>query len=314
MTISKNSQLFWVLIFIVSLCFVMSFIRPGFLAYDNLHNISRNSSFVAIMALGQSWVILTGGIDLSVGSVMGLSAITAGLLLSGGYSIYFSIVAALLVAMTCGLINGVLISRFRLSPFIVTLGMLSITRSLCLVVSGNSMIYSFGPDEETFLLLGSEKILGLSLSTWIAIFLALLSLFVLRNLVIGVYLYAIGSNESACKAAGVSILSVKTTAYVVSATAAGISGVLTVAWLGSATTGLGTGDELTVIAATVLSGFSLSGGVGVAWAPVVGAFLIELVRNSLLLLGVPSFWQGMVVGIVLLGAIGVERLFNREKA
>ena len=145
------------------------------------------------------------------------------------------------------------------------------------------------------------------------IILVIFSAFILKKVLIGRYLYAIGGNENACIACGVPIVKTKIIAYIFCSLTAGISGILSVAWLGSATTGLGSGEELTVIAATVLGGFKLTGGQGVAWGVLVGALLIELIRNSLLLLGVPSFWQGSVVGLILIGAVGLERLFHRSK-
>ena len=279
-----RSQLFWVISFTFILGLCMSILSKSFSTSENLYNITRNSSFYAIMALGQSWVILTGGIDLSVGSVMALSGISTALMLAAGYSFYVSISVAIGISLLCGLINGILIARFKLSPFIVTLGMLSIARSICLIISGNKMIYSFGEYEDSFLALGSSHFWGLSFSSWIAIIIAIFSTITMKKLVIGRYLYATGYNEKSCRSCGVPVIKTKIIAYSFSAVTAGIAGILTVSWLGSATTGLGTGDELTVIAATVLSGFSLSGGFGTPWAPIAGALLIELVRNSLLLI------------------------------
>ena len=305
-----KQQLFWVSIFTATLTLFMSLSQSSFSNSQNLYNITRNAAFIALMAIGQSWVLLIGGIDLSVGSIMGLSAMATALSLNLGHNLSIGIGIGLGTALICGLINGLLIAKIKLSPFVVTLGMLSIARSLCLVLSNNQMIYEFGPNEETFLEIGSANFLGMSWILIICLGFTLFSTLVLSLTQIGRHLFAIGGNEDACFRQGVQVKKIKIYAYCFSALCAGAAGILNLSWLGSANSGLGTGYELPVIAATVLGGFSLLGGKGVSWSPLVGAFLIELIRNSLLLLGVDAFWQGTVVGVVLIGAISVEKIFR----
>jgi ribose transport system permease protein len=287
---------------VLIICAVMALISEPFRSYDNLYNDSRNFAFVAIMGMGQMLVIITGGIDLSVGSVMGLVGIVAGLTLQAGYPLWIGAGAGMGVALLCGLINGYAIARFKLSPFVVTLIMLSVARSQALVVSNNKMIYQFGPDEKLFGALGGGSLFGI-VTAVIAVILTL----VLANTSWGRYVYAIGGNEQAALLTGIPVVPVKVSVYVISSLSAGIAAILMVGWLGSVTNGLGVGYELQVIAATVIGGTDLMGGYGVPYAAVIGAALIEIVRNALLLAGVDPYWQGTFVGLIIAGAMMLER-------
>ena len=161
------SQSFWISVALILLSVVMSVSSPPFATHDNLFNITRNFAFIGLIALGQTAVIITAGIDLSVGSVMGLSGMVTALTLQAGYSVWVGVGAGIAVALACGAINGGLIAYLRLPPFVVTLGMLAVARSLALVVSNNRMVYEFGPAEELFLALGGGETLGLANPVWI---------------------------------------------------------------------------------------------------------------------------------------------------
>lgn len=303
-----QTQPFWVLVALVVICLVMSFVSQSFVSEANLFNTTRNFAFTGIMALGMTVVIITSGIDLSVGSVMGLSAVVLSLVLQAGYPLWIGLPACLLTAAACGLVNGVLIAYARLSPFVVTLGMLSIARSLAYVVSGNRMVYQFGPDEAVFLDLGGGVTLGVANPVWILVGLSVILLLVLRFSSWGRYLFAIGGNENAARLTGVPVQRIKVSAYVLSALMAGLAGFLMVGWLGSVTSAIGQTYELQVIAASVIGGANLMGGQGYALGAPIGAALVEVIRNSLLLAGVDPYWQGSFVGAFIILAVLLEKI------
>lgn len=297
---------------VVLLSVVMASTSTAFATYDNLFNVTRNFAFIGLIALGQTAVILTAGIDLSVGSVMGLAGVTTALALESGLPLALGAGSGLVVALACGAVNGVLVAYLRLSSFVVTLGMLAVARSLALVLSQNRMVHGFGPDEEAFLSLGGGQTLGLANPVWVLLALALVFGWVFRFTRFGRYLYAIGGSETAARRAGIAVARTKLLVYMLCSGTAGLSAILTVGWLGAATNALGQTYELRVIAASVLGGAHLLGGEGGAFGAVVGAALIEVIRNSLLLAGVDPYWQGSFVGLFIVGAVLLERLRGRE--
>ena len=303
-----TTQAFWVTIAVVIICAAMSQISDVFATQDNFFNITRNFAFIGIIALGMTAVIITGGIDLSVGSVMGLVGMNTAIVLTNGYPIYVGICAGLLTALGCGLVNGVLIAYLNLSPFVVTLGMLSIARSLAMVFSGNKMVYQFGPDEELFVQLGGGTIFGIANPVIVLLVLMVVFAIVFKYTSWGRWIYAIGGNEQAARLTGVPVNLVKTSVYVLSSLMAGISAILIVGWLGSAINALGQTYELRVIASSVIGGANLMGGAGGAYGSVIGALLIEVIRNSLLLAGVDANWQGSFVGLFIIFAVMLEKL------
>jgi ribose transport system permease protein len=298
-----SRQTFWVFVATVVACVVLSLVTDSFATPRNVFNITRNFAFVAIAALGVTTVIITGGIDLSVGSMMGLSAIVAGVIMNEGYPIWIGIGAALAAAIVVGLINGYLIAYVGMRPFVVTLGMLAIARSQGQVGSNNKMVYQFGPDHDLFLWLGGGSTFGVPNPVIALVVLTALTGFLLRWTKWGCHVFAVGGNERAARLTGVPVRRIKMSVYVFSALLAGIAGVLTAGWLGGVTQNLGEGAELRVIAATVIGGANLMGGSGTALGGVVGAALIEVIRNSLTLLGISTFWQGTFIGSCILLAV-----------
>jgi ribose transport system permease protein len=315
-----SQQTFWVSVAAVVAFVVLALASDVFATQQNLFNVARNFAFVAIIAVGMTAVIITGGIDLSVGAVLVLSGMVIGMTMNAGMSIWLAVPLALAVSLLVGAINGVLIAYVGVPPFVVTLGMLSIARSVAMVLSNNRMVYEFGPDQPALLHLGGGFV-ELSLPFIDAIRLPNPLLFLLVILVItslafrwtrwGRYLFAIGGNERAALLTGVPVKLMKVSVYMFCALCAGITGVLEVGWLGTITTGLGQGMELTVIAAAVIGGANLSGGIGTAFGAMVGAALIEVIRNSLTLLGISTFWQGTFVGSFIIIAVLFDRLRTR---
>jgi ribose transport system permease protein len=303
-----NSQAFWVLIAILLACVFLSFATDAFLTAKNLYNITRNTTFVAIIALGMTLVIITGGIDLSVGSVLCLCSMMLAVVMHAGFSIYVGIAASIATALAVGAFNGFLIAYLGFPSFVVTLGMLSIARSLAMVLSNNTVVFQFGPDHQKLLTLGGGSTFGIANPVLYTVALALLTGFVLRWTRFGRYVYAIGGNEHAATLTGVPVRAIKLSVYMISALSAGVAGIIETGWLGAVTTNLGAGMELQVIAAAVIGGANLAGGVGTAFGALVGAALIEIIRNSLGLLGINAFWQGTFIGGFILVAVAFDRL------
>lgn len=311
---------FWVSAAAVLAFILLSIFSDVFATQQNLFNVTRNFAFVAIIALGMTAVIITGGIDLSVGAVLVLSGMVIGMAMNAGTSIWLAVPLALGAALAVGAVNGFLIAYVGVPPFVVTLGMLSIARSLAMVLSNNKMVYEFGPDEAHLHALGGGSWqMGLPFLGTIQVPNPVLFLVVMTLLTSaafrwsrwGRHLFAIGGNEVAANLTGIAVRRMKLSVYMFCSLCAGIAGILEVGWLGTITTGLGQGMELGVIAASVIGGANLAGGVGTAFGAVVGAALIELIRNSLTLLGISTFWQGTFVGSFIIIAVLFERLRSR---
>src|SRR5215475_199432 len=303
------AQPFWVTIAVIIICVVMSWLEPdSFPTRDNFFNITRNFAYIGIMALGMMAVIITGGIDLSVGSVMGLTGIICGLVLQAGHSWWLAVLAGVGAGALCGLVNGALVAYVGLPSFVVTLGMLAAARSFAVVLSENKMIYDFGPDGDIFNAIGGGEIAGISNMVWLLLAMALAFGFVFRFTPWGRHVYAIGGNEAAARLAGVAVNRIKLQTYTLCALTAAIAAIMVVGWQGSAINALGTGYELRVIASTVIGGANLMGGEGGAYAALIGATLIEVIRNSLLMAGIDSNWQGAFVGAFIVLAVLLERI------
>jgi ribose transport system permease protein len=308
-----GSQAFWVTVALLIICIVMSWLQPAsFATPDNFYNTTRNFSFIGIMALGMTAVIATGGIDLSVGSIMGLTAVSCGLVLEAGYPAWAAVIVGLLAGGAVGLINGLIIAYLGLSPFVTTLGMLAIARSVAVVLSGNRMIYKFGPGGPPFKALGSgawhitPKFELSSPLLFLIVFTFVLGA-VYKMTSWGRHVLAIGGNEQAALLTGVPVNRIKVQVYVFSALTAAFAAILSVGWAGSAINALGATYELLAISAAVI------GGEASAYGAFVGAALIFVIRNSLLMEGVDSNWQGTFVGLFLIGAVYLGKLRGAKR-
>jgi ribose transport system permease protein len=303
-----SRQAFWVFVAAVSACIFLSIATDTFATSGNLYNITRNFTFTAIIALGMTIVIIIGGIDLSVGSVLCLCSMILAVVMHAGFNIYIGIGASLATALIVGAFNGVLVAYVGMPPFVVTLGMLSIARSLAMVASNNTVVFQFGPDHAKLLELGGGSTYGIANPVIYTIILALITGFVLRWTKFGRHVFAIGGNEHAAVLTGVPVRRIKVAVYMISSLSAGLAAIVETGWLGAVTTNLGAGMELQVIAATVIGGADLMGGTGTAFGALVGAALIEIIRNSLGLLGVNAFWQGFFIGAAILLAVLFDRI------
>jgi len=311
-----TSQAFWVAVALLVLVIFMTWSEPTFGTADNVTNVTRNFAPLAIMSLGMTVVIITGGIDLSVGSVMGLVAIVTGLLLTWHYSWYVAFAAGLLAGLACGAFNGFFVAYIGMPSFVVTLGMLSIARSLAVVISGNQMLYQFGPDAPIVRAIGQAKwplhapvgwaphwIPELSSHFWVMVILALILGAIFIFTAWARHLYAIGSNENAARLTGVPVDWIKFQAYMFSSFTASVASLLLLGYSGSAINAMGTGYELRVIAGTVIGGANLMGGYGTAFGAVIGSAFLEVIRNALLMAGIDSNWQGAFVGLFIVIAV-----------
>ena len=309
-----RTQPFWVFLAIIAIGLVMTFVSDAFMTERNLFNITRNLAFFGIMALGMSAVICTAGIDLSVGSLLGLCAITLGLTMQAGFGVELGFLVCMLTAAIVGLINGFLIAYLRMAPFVVTLGMLAMARSIAMVLSNNKMIYQFGPDQDVFEWIGGESVLGVPNVVWVLAMLTAVFWYVWRYTAWGRWVVAIGGNAKAAKLAGIPVERVVVSVYVVCSLCTGLAAFMFIGYTGSATNGMGVTYELNVIAATVIGGANLMGGIVYALGAPIGAALVELIRNSLLLAGIPALWQQFFVGLFLILAVLLEQIRNRGRS
>lgn len=316
------TQTFYVTLAFLALAIVMALLSPAFLTGGNLYNISKNFSFIGIVSLGVTLVIITGGIDLSVGSVMALTAIVTVMLMKmiaatplaavPGLALFVTLFAGLGLAALIGAINGVLIARLQLSPFVTTLGMLSMARGLCYVVTQGRGQAPSGPDVDIFYAITDGRILGLPLPLIYMVLLALLMGLALHHTAWGRHVFALGGNERAAELTGVEIARIKISVYVLCSLSAGFAGILMAGWLGSVPANLAFGYELRIIAASVIGGANLAGGIGGPTGAVLGAALIEVIRNGLVLGRVNPYWQDTFVGFIIVLAVLVDRIRARR--
>jgi ribose transport system permease protein len=294
---------------------VLAVFIPQFRDLQNITNITRNFSFVGIVAMGMTLVILTGGIDLSVGSVWGMTAVVVAFLLTHGWPVPMAILVSLLAAGGIGLMNGLCITRLKMSPFVPTLATLSIARSFALIVTHGRPISIFGEEYQSFLWLGGGDILGVPNPFIIFCLIAVFFWILLSRTVWGRYVYAVGGNEKTARLTGLRVDRLKIIVYILSALVAGVAGIVQYSYLSSVTADLGTGQELAVIAATVIGGANLAGGEGTVLGTVIGAIILEVLRNGLLLFGIDPYWQGVFVGAVIILAVSIDyfrKLFRSE--
>ncbi len=282
---------------------------PEFLTGNNLANLARQVAIFGILAIGQLVVILTGGIDLSVGSILGLAgAVTAQLLVSG-VPIIPAILIGVVVGGVLGIANGVLVTRFKLPPFIATLGMLGIARGIVLVITDANTIQGL-PDG--FQTVANGTVLGIPNLLIIFAIITAIAWFVLNRTVFGRYVYAVGSNPEAARLAGVPVAMVTTAVYVISGVLAAVGGVLLTSRLGAGVPTAGTGFELQAIAACVIGGASLSGARGSAIGAACGALIIGVLNNGGNLLAINAFYLQIAIGALVLVAVGFDQMSTRK--
>lgn len=297
----ESGSVLVLLIFVAALILTTS----DFLTLTNLDNLVRQVTVFAILSVGELFVILTGGIDLSVGSILGLSGGVTALILASGASIPVAILVGLGVGLAVGLINGLLVTRLMLPPFIATLGMLGVARGLVLLLTGAKTI---APLPDAFNAIANGFILGLPSLFWILIIVTIIAAFVLGRTIFGRYVYAVGSNAESSRLSGVPVNFVLLGVYAISGLLAGFAGILTASRLGAGIPTAGTGYELQAIAGAVIGGASLSGAKGRAIGAVLGAVIMALLANGGNLLGIDPFYLQIAIGLLIIMAVYFDHL------
>lgn len=302
------------------MCIVLSIISDRFLTGENLWNVMRQISVNVVISVGMTLVVLTGGIDLSVGSVLALcGAVTAGLLqsvtqvdsiqITVGFTLFGAVIGGTLIGLFLGWFNGMAVTRFRVPPFVATLAMLTIARGLTMLWTGGFPVTGLG---DSMAFIGTGWLLGMPMPVWISAVVVVIAILVTRKTRFGRHMYAVGGNEKAAALSGLKINRIKVIVYSISGALAAIGGIIVTSRLDSAQPNAGTGFELDSIAAVVIGGTSLTGGKGTIMGTVQGALIIGILNNGLVLMNVSPFWQQVIKGMVILLAVVVEKLERKR--
>jgi ribose/xylose/arabinose/galactoside ABC-type transport system permease subunit len=296
---------------LILLCALLSFLSPFFWTVSNLLNVMEQTAINAMVAVGMTFVILSGGIDLSVGSVVALSGVVMASRLLAGWPVGLAILAGLVTGALAGLLSGLLITRGKLPPFIATLGMMSVARGAALLFTEGRPISGFS---ESLRSVSTGRVLGVPVPVPLTMLLYAVAVVVLNRTRFGRYVYAIGGNEEATRLSGVAVGFHKTLVYVLCGGTAGLASVLLTARLNSAQPIAGMMYELDAIAAVVIGGTSLTGGSGTLGGTLIGALTMGVLRNGLNLLGISSFLQQIVIGMVIIFAVLVDSLVKSKRS
>lgn len=285
---------------------ILSITSESFLTTTNIINILRQVSIIGIVAIGMSFVIITGGIDLSVGSIMALSAVVAASFAQAdsSYSILIPMIIGVTVGLACGLINGVLVAKWKVAPFIATLGMMTAARGLAMVYTDGRPVIGLSSSYNN---IGSGYIFGFPIPVLAFLVIVLVGIFILNFTVFGRHVFATGGNEQSAKLSGIHISTVKIGVYAISGLLAGIGGMILSSRIMSGSPVLGQGYELDAIAAVVIGGTSLFGGVGSLLGTLVGVLIIGVMNNGLDLLNVSSYYQQILKGAIIVIAVLLDK-------
>ncbi|HWS89516.1 MAG TPA: hypothetical protein VN282_21270 [Pyrinomonadaceae bacterium] len=294
---------------LLGLCAVLWALSPHFMTVSNLLNVAEQAAIIAIVAVGMTFVIITGGIDLSVGSVLAFAGVVMASVLHAGVPVPVGVAVALGTGLACGLLNGALITVGRLPPFIATLGMMSVARGTALMFTEGRPVSGFSGG---FRSLATGELLGVPVSVVIMVGVYVVAHFALTRTKLGRYTYAIGGNEEAALLSGVNVRLYKAAVYGISGMLSGLAAVILTARLNSAQPIAGMMYELDAIAATVIGGTSLLGGEGTVVGTLIGALIMAVLRNGLNLLGVSSFIQQVVIGSVIIAAVLIDMWLKRR--
>ena len=309
-----GAQEFGIFLVLIVMGLFLTLQTDNFLTSRNLFNVMRAFSWIAISAFGEILVIITAGIDLSVGSTMALAGLTAALALTAGWPVWMAIVIGLLTGVLIGLINGSLISKANLPPFIATLGMMSVARGLCYGLTNGQPVRGFPAGFNFFgqydLPVGSFLV---PLPVIFMIIIAIIMSIFLSRTVWGYRIYAVGGNEQATALSGISTGRIKVLVYTLCGFLTAIGGLLMTARLGVAAPTAALGYELDIIAAVVIGGTSLMGGEGTILGVLIGAAIMQVLRNGLVLLGFPAYWQPAAIGLVIIVAIVLDQLRKQRR-
>jgi ribose transport system permease protein len=289
---------------LIILCIIVSIISPTFLQVSNLRNLFTQISVNAVISLGMTFVILTGGIDLSVGSIVAIAGAVSAVTIKNTGSISLGILAALFSGILVGFINGIIVSKGRIQAFIATLATQTVFRGVTYVFTGGNPISGLG---DSFMKLTNSRILGVPVPVIITIIVFAICAYVLTQTRYGRYVYAVGGNEDSSRLSGINVNNVKTWVYIISGAAAAIAGIIVTSRIGSAAPTAGSGYELDAIAAIVIGGTNLVGGEGTILGTIIGVLIIGVLNNGLNLMDVSAFYQTIVKGLVILLAVLIDK-------
>ena len=303
---------------LIVLMVFFGFASPAFMQVENLLGILQSTAVNGVLAIASTFVIITAGIDLSVGTLMTFCAVMAGVFLTNWQlPLWTGVLAAIATGAMSGLLSGTFVAKLKLPPFIATLGMMLVNKGLALVVAGDKPIYF--SDSENFSTISQGSMIGYVLpslpvpnSVLILFVLAIAASAVLSRTALGRYTFALGSNEEAVRLSGVNVDRWKITIYVLAGAICGVAGLLIASRLNSAQPALGQGYELEAIAAVVIGGTSLSGGTGTVLGTIIGAFIMSVLTNGLRILSVPQEWQIVVTGVIIILAVYIDILRRRK--
>ena len=319
--IGKHLVKFQSIIALLVMCIVLSFLSDRFLTGENAWNVMRQISVNVIISVGMTLVILTAGIDLSVGSILAFAgAVTAGMLSFGGeipglnmhvgFTLFGALIGGTLMGALLGWFNGLTITKFKVPPFVATLAMLTIARGLTMLWTGGFPITGLGED---MAFIGTGWLLGVPMPVWISAIVVVAAIVLTKKTKLARHIYAIGGNETAAKLSGLKINRVKMIVYSIAGALSAIGGIIVTSRLDSAQPNAGMGFELDSIAAVVIGGTSLSGGKGTILGTVQGALIIGILNNGLVLLNVSPFWQQVIKGLVILLALIVDKVNKKAE-
>ncbi|MBW5447798.1 ABC transporter permease [Cohnella sp. CFH 77786] len=304
---------------LILLVIVFSFSSDNFFVFDNIMGILLSTAVIGVLALGSTFVIVTGGIDLAVGTVMTFSSVMTGVIITfWGAPIPLGIIGGIATGAFCGFLSGVAVAKMKIPPFIVTLAMMMITKGLSLIISGTKPIYFTDGRASGFKDISmasvTHSLFGIEIPNAVLIFfgLAIVAGLLLTKTIVGRYTFALGSNEEATRLSGVKVDFWKIVVYTITGVFSGIAGILMASRLNTAHPALGAGYELEAIAAVVIGGTSLSGGQGTILGTVIGALITSVLTNGLRILSVPQEWQTVIIGLVLVGAVYADILRRRK--
>jgi len=321
----------FIALFILTVAFTLLLSNRGinFLSPINLLTVTKHVAITAILAIGMTFVIITGGIDLSVGSIVGLCGMIAGGLIHEGlnlpmfhmtiyYHVWVIIILTLILGTLIGLVNGLVITRFNVAPFIGTLGMMYIARGFANIRSGGATFPNLQGQARLgntgFPFLGAGKIIGIPVSIWILIIVLAIGIYVAKKTPLGRHIYAIGGNARAARLSGVKVKRITTIVYAFSGFCSAIVGLIIASQLVAAHPATGETYEMSAIAAAVLGGTSLSGGIGTIGGTIIGAFVMGVLGDGLVMMGVSEFWQNVIRGVVIVAAVIFDQMQQQMKA
>lgn len=314
----QYGQKYGILIALLLVCVALSVVNEFFLTQRNIINVLRQASINGILAIGMTFVILTRGIDLSVGSVVALAGVVSASMATTSstaavagapYAFYIAFAVGILVGMAAGWINGILVAYFNVPAFVTTLGMLSAARGLTLLYSGGRPVPSLTPE---YRFIGTGDLFGVPMPIALFALVFVLAYFVLSSTRFGRHVYAAGGNPHAARVSGINVKRVRMVVYVISGALAGLAGMVLAARTGSALPQAGVAYELDAIAAVVIGGTSLSGGVGRVTGTLIGALLISVVNNGLDLMGVESYYQQVIKGMLIVAAVMLDQARHKH--